>query len=62
VKIVIKLGWLTLFALGLLICSAAFLFCGSMNIALLGAAWPFGRIQTASLKKIREFNRKAGAA
>lgn len=56
-----RVGWWVLFALGLLICSAAFLICGSANIALLGAAWPFGKIQAASLKTIRLFNSKAGA-
>jgi hypothetical protein len=52
-----RLGWLILFALGLLICAAAFLICGSANIVLLGAAWPFGKIQAASLKTIRDFNK-----
>jgi hypothetical protein len=51
-----RLGWVILFTLGILICSAAFLICGSANIALLGAAWPFGKIQAASLKTIRDFN------
>jgi hypothetical protein len=58
-KIVSRLGWLILFALGILICSAAFLICGSANIALLSVAWPFGKISAASLKTIRNFNRAA---
>jgi hypothetical protein len=60
-KIVSRLGWLILFALGLTICSAAFLIFGSANITLLAAAWPFGKVQAASLKTIRLFNSKAGA-
>jgi hypothetical protein len=56
-SIIARLGWLVLFALGILICSAAFLICGSANIALLSAAWPFGKVQAASLKTIRDFNK-----
>jgi hypothetical protein len=54
-----RLAWWILFALGLLICSAAYLVCGSANILLLAAAWPFGKVQAASLKTIRDFNSKA---
>ena len=58
-KVVSRLVWLLLFVVGLLICSAAFLIFGSANITLLAIAWPFGRVQAASLKTIRLFNSKA---